>query len=243
MASGENETCEQLKLKGNECTKAGKFEEAILHYTHALKLDSDNYSLYSNRSYAFLKIQQHYLALQDAEETIKRAPTWAKGYFRRAEVQYACYLFAEALLSYTQALQLQPGDSTLLDAVNRAAKSDENEMKVDARAPWLGALIGVIVGILIVIADSVLTNKPSLKNPLLMILVMFAISALGYVIARGIRVYIKSQRNSLLQPPPDLLAEMNSVEEETTNVSNSTERNNTRYTKAQARQRYKKGKS
>lgn len=36
---------------------------------------------------------------------------------------------------------------------------------------------------------------------------------------------------------------MNSVEEETTNVSNSTERNNTRYTKAQARQRYKKGKS
>uniref|UniRef100_A0A6M2DCB8 Putative serine/threonine-protein phosphatase 5-like diachasma alloeum n=1 Tax=Xenopsylla cheopis TaxID=163159 RepID=A0A6M2DCB8_XENCH len=238
MASIDSETSEQLKLKGNECTKAGKFEEAILHYTHALKLDPTNYSLYSNRSYAFLKIQQHYLALQDAEETIKRAPTWAKGYFRKAEVQYACYLFAESLLSYSHALQLQPGDNLLLQAVNKAAKSDEHEIKVDARAPWLGALIGIVIGILIVIADSVFTNKPSLKNPVLIVLMMLAISMLGYVIARGVRLYIKNQRTCLLQPPPDLLADMT---EEKENVSN-TERNNTRYSKAQARQRYKKGK-
>lgn len=52
--------------------------EAVFHYTHALKLDPKNYSLYSNRSLAFLKSQQYYYALQDAVETIRLQPDWAK---------------------------------------------------------------------------------------------------------------------------------------------------------------------
>lgn len=75
-----------LKEKGNECFKQQKFEEAVLHYTHAIKLDPTNYSLYSNRSSAFLHLQQHYLALVDAKETIRLQPGWAKGYFRKGEV-------------------------------------------------------------------------------------------------------------------------------------------------------------
>lgn len=52
--------------------------EAVLHYTHAIKLDPKNYSLYSNRSLAFLKSQQYFYALEDAKETIKLKPDWAK---------------------------------------------------------------------------------------------------------------------------------------------------------------------
>lgn len=67
-----------LKEKGNECVRSTKYEESILHYTHAIKLDPKNYSLYSNRSLAFLKIQQFYHALEDANETIRLNPNWAK---------------------------------------------------------------------------------------------------------------------------------------------------------------------
>lgn len=71
-------TIEDLKIKGNECVKDGKFIEAVLHYTQAIKLDPNNYLLYSNRSFAFLKLDQHYLALQDANETVRIQPQWAK---------------------------------------------------------------------------------------------------------------------------------------------------------------------
>jgi tetratricopeptide (TPR) repeat protein len=66
--------------------KEGKHEEAVLHYSQAIRLDEKNYSLFSNRSLAFLKMQQFYLALEDAKETIKLKPDWAKGYFRKGEV-------------------------------------------------------------------------------------------------------------------------------------------------------------
>lgn len=69
---------EELKTKGNECVKDGKFIEAVLHYTQAIKLDPNNYVLYSNRSFAFLKLDQHYLSLQDANETVRLQPQWAK---------------------------------------------------------------------------------------------------------------------------------------------------------------------
>lgn len=69
---------EELKTKGNECVKDDKFIEAVLHYTQAIKMDPNNYVLYSNRSFAFLKLDQHYLSLQDANETVRLQPQWAK---------------------------------------------------------------------------------------------------------------------------------------------------------------------
>lgn len=66
--------------------KEQKYEEAVLHYTHAIKIDEKNHSLHSNRSLAFLRMQQFYLAMEDAKETIRLRPDWAKGYFRKAEV-------------------------------------------------------------------------------------------------------------------------------------------------------------
>jgi Flp pilus assembly protein TadD len=72
------ENVQELKDQGNACIKSEKYEEAVLHYTQALAIDSKNFSLYSNRSLAFLKMKQFYFALQDAMETIKLNPTWAK---------------------------------------------------------------------------------------------------------------------------------------------------------------------
>lgn len=69
---------QSLKEEGNKCLKEGKYHEAMLHYTHAIKLDPSEYQLYSNRSLTFLKLQQYYYAHQDAKEVIKLNPNWAK---------------------------------------------------------------------------------------------------------------------------------------------------------------------
>jgi hypothetical protein len=44
-----------------------------------------------------------------------------------------------------------------------------------------------------------------LQHPVLMALLTIAIAMIGYGIARGIRYYVKCQREALLEPPVDLL--------------------------------------
>ena len=50
----------------------------MLHYTQAIKAEPRNHLLYSNRSLAFLKIDQHYHALEDAKKVVQLMPDWPK---------------------------------------------------------------------------------------------------------------------------------------------------------------------
>lgn len=69
-----------------------------------------------------------------------------------------------------------------------------------------------------------------------------AIAILGFGVAKGFRYFVKCQRKSLLEPPVDLYEE--GKEETPTDTDKSTEREkHPKYSKAQARQRFKKGKS
>lgn len=79
-----------------------------------------------------------------------------------------------------------------------------------------------------------------------MVLMVVVISAIGYGIARGVRYYIKQQRIGLLEPPVDLLDEFkktSDLDNESSQAENEPYMNRTRYTKAQARQRFKRGKT
>ena len=55
--------------RGNQCMKEDKYVEAMFHYTHGIKLDPGSGYLYSNRSLSFLRMQQHYHALENAKTT------------------------------------------------------------------------------------------------------------------------------------------------------------------------------
>ncbi|RZC38460.1 STI1-like protein [Asbolus verrucosus] len=227
---------EAIKELGNNAVKNQKYEEAILHYTHAIKLDPNNYTLHSNRSFAFLKVQQYYFAMEDANETIKLNPSWPKGYFRKAETEYATQHYLAACESYQKALELKPDDINLIEALNRAKKEIMKDRKADEVIPWLGAGIGIVVGVIIVIADCIFTHKPT--HPLLMAFVTIIIAMVGYGIAKTYRYYIKCQRDGLLEPPADLLNEDDKPDAK----DKETKAHTPRYTKSQARQRYKKGK-
>ncbi|XP_046400546.1 stress-induced-phosphoprotein 1-like [Ischnura elegans] len=245
MASADE--VQEQKEEGNKCVKDGNYIKAVLHYTNAIKLDPQNFSLYSNRSLVLLKMQQYYYALQDANETIRLKPDWAKGYFRKGEVEYATFHFSDALLSYKMALDLQPDDQSIMEAIRRATQGWQKDRKADEQIPWLGAGIGIIIGVTIVIAEHVLMQKPTLGHPILMALLTIGIAMLGYGIARGFRYYVKCQRKALLEDPSAFLGENKEENEEEVAAEDDTKGSGNerghRYTKAQARQRFKKGKS
>ena len=69
---------EEAKAKGNAAMSALNYEEAIAHYTEAIKLDSSNYLYYSNRSAAYANIGKYEEALDDGEKTVELNPNWGK---------------------------------------------------------------------------------------------------------------------------------------------------------------------
>lgn len=74
----ESDTPESLKEKGNVAVRAERYEEAVLHYSFAIKMSPNDAILYSNRSFAFFKLQHLYYANEDAEKAIQLRPDWAK---------------------------------------------------------------------------------------------------------------------------------------------------------------------
>lgn len=108
----------------------------------------------------------------------------------------------------------------------------------------VGAGCGVIVAIIIVIFDQ-FTKTPTLKNPMLMVLIVMCIAAVGFVIAKIYRYYLKLHRKGLIQEPTDLSKDFLVNDQSTDEQADENElpKKKNRYTKSQARLRFKKGKS
>uniref|UniRef100_A0A336KDY4 CSON015246 protein n=1 Tax=Culicoides sonorensis TaxID=179676 RepID=A0A336KDY4_CULSO len=236
-------TPDQLKEKGNACVKEKKFEEAVLHYSHAIKLSPKDPILYSNRSLAFLKINQLYYAHEDAEKAIELDENWAKGYFRKAEVLFAAGQYDTSLLSYAAALQRMPNDMNIIDAARKAAQYSNRETMYDKRVPWVGAGIGIVLGVIIVILDQLVTKVPTVSHPALMVFLVMIISGVFWGIAKAYRFYSKDQKKGLLDPPLELLEGFWKDKNDQDNQDEPSKPPRNRYTKAQARQRFKKGKT
>jgi len=73
-----------FKDEGNAHFKSGEHLKAAAAYTKAIKAEPDNHVYYSNRSQAFLKLSKVAKAIDDADRCIALAPTFVKGYHRKA---------------------------------------------------------------------------------------------------------------------------------------------------------------
>ncbi|XP_077285304.1 uncharacterized protein LOC143910621 [Arctopsyche grandis] len=223
-----------LKEKGNECVKNGNFKEAILLYTHAIKIEPNNDLLHSNRSLTYLRLKQYALALQDANETIRLNPSWAKGYFRKAEVEAAVGLLDEAYESYETARQLLPNDTNIMEAMIRVSIAQKKEAEARDRLPWVFSCVGLIIGVVFTILDYTVAEEPTLTNPFLQVAFTMTVAGCGWL-ASYAYLTLKEQQNSKtleLHKEEDNVIEENQIPEKIGN----------KYTKAQARHRYKKGK-
>ncbi|KAH8369297.1 hypothetical protein KR009_007455 [Drosophila setifemur] len=122
ISSEEATDAGSFKDKGNEAFKAGRWEEAVQHYSNAIKLGAKHKELpvfYKNRAAAYLKLDKYDNALEDCTESLKTAPGDPKALFRRAQAYEALEKFEEAYKDATSLFKADPGNKTVQPMLQR----------------------------------------------------------------------------------------------------------------------------
>jgi stress-induced-phosphoprotein 1 len=104
---------DEAKAKGNAAFSAGRFEEAVQHFSDAISLAPGNHVLYSNRSAAYASFHRYAEALDDAKKTVELKPDWAKGYSRLGAAHIGLGNAEDAVLAYQKGLELDPSNEGL----------------------------------------------------------------------------------------------------------------------------------
>ena len=127
---------------------------ALKWYSQAIALSPKDAALYSNRSFAFLRLNLPARALADAEEAIRRRPTWPKGHFRRAEALTQAGLHAEALLSYEAGASLDPSDEHLQAQCVEARAREAAARTAEKGHVAISAAVGLFAILLLALSSS-----------------------------------------------------------------------------------------
>ncbi|KAL0052246.1 hypothetical protein WJX82_010627 [Trebouxia sp. C0006] len=127
-------TVDQLKTQANAAYSAGKHADAARLYTQALDLDPENHILLSNRSAAYIGLQEFSKALADAVACVEISPEFVKGYSRKgcAYLQLNQPGFAEA--AYRQGLSQVPHNIPLKQSLASILKEDGDQSTRSSKA-------------------------------------------------------------------------------------------------------------
>lgn len=92
----------RLQAKGNAAFGAGSFQEAVEHFSEAIKIDASNHVYFSNRSAAYASLRDYRAALADAQKTVELKPDWARGYSRLGAAYYGLDQLDDAATAYSK---------------------------------------------------------------------------------------------------------------------------------------------
>ncbi|XP_053212699.1 uncharacterized protein LOC128396183 [Panonychus citri] len=197
----------KLEELGDDCVSKDNHGEAVIHYTHAIKLKPREYRLVEKRCTSFLQVGQFYFAYQDAKDLILMAPNNPSGFIKRATIEFETGNYRLALSNYRKAYHLTR-DSSLSELIHNCKDKAMKQESSDRHLPWVGAALGLVIGMALVVADYMIwMNKGFLKNPMIKVALIISNSYLFYSTLKWYRGYIGSCRRSLLQPPPLLFPE------------------------------------
>jgi len=146
------EAAEAARQEGNELFKSGKFADAIVKYSDAMKRNPKDHVPYSNRAACYQKLMEWQLALKDADTCITMEPTFVKGWSRKAGIHYFLKEYHKAMDAYNEILKLEPeneeaksGLDSVIAQVNAQSSSGEVDQERQARAmadPEIQAILG-----------------------------------------------------------------------------------------------------
>lgn len=129
---------EGYRLQGNEEFKAGNYANAVEQYTKAIELDPSNKTLFSNRSAAYLHLENYTEAMTDAQRCTLIDPSFAKGYFRLGCAYEKLDSNSEALAVYLKALDIAPHD----EAIRQKASLLKKKLRSENQGPSVGSRSG-----------------------------------------------------------------------------------------------------
>lgn len=95
---------------GNVAFKAGKYEDAIKHYTQAIEHDPDMVVAFNNRGMAYIKQDMFVEAEVDASRALDLDSKNVKARFRRGVAREAQGKIADAIVDYQNVVEMEPGN-------------------------------------------------------------------------------------------------------------------------------------
>lgn len=117
-----DEQADVWKAKGNAALSAGNAQEAVECYTQAIALNPNDHVFFSNRSAAYLSMDDAEHALEDAEACIKVKSDWAKGYSRKGAALHALREYDDAIAAYQEGLAIEPNNAACLNGIEEVKK-------------------------------------------------------------------------------------------------------------------------
>jgi tetratricopeptide (TPR) repeat protein len=83
----EGKTLKTMEVRGRCHLRLQQFDQALVTYSEAIKLDSKNPQSYFNRALAFIALKQYPQALTDLETSLKIAPSFVLATQKLREVK------------------------------------------------------------------------------------------------------------------------------------------------------------
>jgi tetratricopeptide (TPR) repeat protein len=110
---------DELKRKGNDAFKAGKYQEAADWYTKVIAVQPQNEKQYSNRAACYTNLGKHQEALQDAEHCLQLKPAWVKSHWRKGVALSNLNRLPEALTAFEHAGRIEPHNAEVQQRVTQ----------------------------------------------------------------------------------------------------------------------------
>ncbi|KAM9585515.1 tetratricopeptide repeat protein 31 isoform 2-T2 [Trichechus inunguis] len=95
----------ELAKLGNSFAQKGFYQEAVVLFTQALKLNPRDHRLFGNRSFCHERLGQLVWALVDAQVALTLCPGWPRGLFRLGKALMGLQNFEEAAAVFQETLR------------------------------------------------------------------------------------------------------------------------------------------
>jgi len=123
------ELAEQAKGRGNQHFAKQEWEKAIEEYDKAIEANPNgngSHIYFSNRSACYAELHKYQEALDDAKQSVKLKPDFAKAYSRLGFAQFKLNDLEEAEKAYKDGLKIEPNNESLKNGLEEITKEKKN---------------------------------------------------------------------------------------------------------------------
>ncbi|KAJ3551988.1 hypothetical protein NM688_g4393 [Phlebia brevispora] len=115
---------EAARIKGlaNKAFLSHRFNEAADLYTKAIEQNPKDATLWCNRAYTRIKLEEHGYGLSDAATAIQLDPKYAKAYYRRATCYLQTLRYKQAIADFRKLLALEPQNALVREQLESTQK-------------------------------------------------------------------------------------------------------------------------
>lgn len=124
----------RVKAEANKAFTSHHFNNAAELYTKAIELNPRDATLWCNRAYTRIKLEEHGYGLSDATMAIELDPKYAKAYYRRATCYLQTLQYKQAIADFRRLLALEPQNQlvrTQLDSTQKILRKAEFEKAIE----------------------------------------------------------------------------------------------------------------